>query len=702
MKLKGINPFEQHAEKIVVGVMVLIFVAVVAAQFLLHPNRVKVGNNKVAPEAAYQQVEQEARALDAKLKATPREEDLPKAGVVDLAAQFEQALRSPVVPAPSAGAAPRLAGNWPRTEIVVGKVEDLEGARIATPAVPAPTGAVAYAFSNAIDPMEVVAVPALAAFLQSKQQPHDQAAASVEARFDGTSLVKAFEADPDGEAGPLRPMPASWWRGLVEIIGVTLEREELGPTGQWTGLTTVPAPPGRAGPMATLEQDVARTRDMEILVQNAQRDAAQVRRPAYYHAVAGPEWMPPIDAIARDQKGGTRAAIERALKKRAGLEADRQRVASQLGGGGLQPPRPGQGNRGGRNPEPPPRDREQSGAQRRLDRLDEQIAEVTAELASLGHSDDPNARPQAGQSQGPDLPVLQDSAVRVWAHDVTAVPGKTYRYRVRVALNNPVFGRGPALHHEQRTLADARVLLSEPSAWTAPVQAEPTEAYFITSASEGGEGLLGGTQAAAELYKRYYGFWRRGTVSLQPGDRLRAEMKLPKDLFFVDTVQLAAGAEPGATPGVPTPPGPGGGGARPTGPGGAGRPGTGTAPAEATREPWQIPAPGSIQLVLDTVFLDAARVPAGSTEGQAGGVGGARFRAILRDGDGRLVVRSPEDRGSALYARLSESAREGEAQGKPITDPGRPQEGQPEWRPPVPEPERQPSGGGGGGGGGGG
>jgi hypothetical protein len=41
-------------------------------------------------------------------------------------------------------------------------------------------------------------------------------------------------------------MPAAWWRDGVEILTLSLEREELTEDGQWSGLTTIPAMPGRA------------------------------------------------------------------------------------------------------------------------------------------------------------------------------------------------------------------------------------------------------------------------------------------------------------------------------------------------------------------------------------------------------------------------------------------------------------------------
>src|SRR4051812_31421349 len=49
MKLKGVNPIEQHVEKIVLVTVSGVFLLVVAAQFLYEPNKVKVGSAAPVP-----------------------------------------------------------------------------------------------------------------------------------------------------------------------------------------------------------------------------------------------------------------------------------------------------------------------------------------------------------------------------------------------------------------------------------------------------------------------------------------------------------------------------------------------------------------------------------------------------------------------------------------------------------------------------
>ena len=44
--------------------------------------------------------------------------------------------------------------------------------------------------------------------------------------------------------------------------------------------------------------------------------------------------------------------------------------------------------------------------------------------------------------------LLENADIRVYAHDMSAVPGKVYRYRVRVVCNNPYFGKDIMLRIE--------------------------------------------------------------------------------------------------------------------------------------------------------------------------------------------------------------------------------------------------------------
>jgi hypothetical protein len=102
-------------------------------------------------------------------------------------------------------------------------------------------------------------------------------------------------------------------------------------------------------------------------------------------------------------------------------------------------------------------------------------------------------------------------------------------------------------------------------------------------------------------------------------------------------------------------------------------------------------------MALDVVLLDVALSPAASEAGIGGQQARQRPQAYLRDGEGRIIIRVPDDdRTSALYTRVTDSSKKGESQGEP------PKPKAEEPKPTAPRPKREPEPGPGGGGGGGG
>src|SRR4029078_257798 len=96
-------------------------------------------------------------------------------------------------------------------------------------------------------------------------------------------------------------------------------------------------------------------------------------------------------------------------------------------------------------------------------------------------------------------PLLENPDVQVWVHDLNVEPGKVYRYRVKLAVSNPFFGRGSALLPDQQDLAKNALLYGQPSEWSEPVRVLDDQYYFITSAAEAD--ATGAARATAEVFK---------------------------------------------------------------------------------------------------------------------------------------------------------------------------------------------------------
>lgn len=735
MGLKGINPFERHVEKIVVGISGVALLGVLAMQFVGGSSLVKVGRGAPVPPAdAYKPVEQEAERLIARLESGRPE--LPEAPRTEILALFDSKLTTPVAPRPGLvplGPAPAM------TQLAEGPQEPVDTA-LAPVVVPAPGEPVAHAFRSTISPFEWFGVEELRRHLPAKQ-PFDKAAVSVEAVFDGAAFKQALTEDPDGDEGPMRPLPLTWWRDGVEVVGVELEREQMSPDGAWGNATVIKGMPGRPDLIAEAPRLLNGIGDVNPFLARVRNASEQVMRPAYYETIAGPKWVSPVEARATADEGQGQGPdallrkVERLDRTIADIESKMAQLPNQPpakrdprdpggggrsgggdGGGGGKGGSGGGGARpGGGGPSPEVSQAQGYGRwvalnktlqsrQAERDAVVEQLAKQGLDPLGNPLPAVPGAAPKVAEA-----PLLENESVKVWAHDITVEPGAMYRYRARIVVNNPMFGRAPYLLDEQKPLAEAHLVRGEWSEWGSPVQVDANGYFFIVSASE--QDAVAGKRATAELYQFYYGYWRKGAVNVEPGDPLFAEAKLPPELPIFDLSKLSALPRPTETARVPggEDGGDDGGGRRGVAPGGDDGGGRGRAapppePTPAPGTPGEPPAgvtfaPAKMAVGVDALFLDVAPVPSIGDRRLA--AGGGQLQAFLRDASGRIITRIPDhERKAEAYRRVSESARAGETQGKPVVRPVT----RPDLPPPPPgrtEPDRRPDGGGGGGGGGG-
>ncbi|MEM9251942.1 MAG: hypothetical protein AAGB29_06290 [Planctomycetota bacterium] len=126
--------------------------------------------------------------------------------------------------------------------------------------------------------------------------------------------------------------------------------------------------------------------------------------------------------------------------------------------------------------------------------------------------------------------------VRVWAHDVTVEPGKTYRYRVVVTVRNPLFRQTSvppeqkAENYDRLTLgpseedlhatADASSELGA-TVWSNPVTIQPELYYFLV----GSQAKI----AIVEVWRVYDGRWREAEFRVSPGDPIGGTAEIEID-----------------------------------------------------------------------------------------------------------------------------------------------------------------------------
>lgn len=711
-KKKRINPIEAHLEKLVLGVVSLVLLAVVAMQFLTQPNAVQLGNTSgpVDPDQIYKSTVEDARRLLAQMNdATPPQIELPEQSLGDAVVGLTD------LPVAEEIRVAQIAGDAPSIASAV-ETDGAAGDAATTyvmPALPIPATIAAASHRATLDPVVWATNEEIRAYV-APAQPFDLAAVSIEGTVDASALRESLENDPDGD-GPSRPLPLSWWRGGIDLLGVEAQREELS-SGGWTNPTVVAGVPGRSSLLVDARQGELTPVDLQNLANEAGERMRDIAQPDFPRQIAGDAWVRPSERVEDADLTEEDLEIRRLERRLEDVDERTGRVREQLeelggsGGGGIEsrgnergnPGRRGQeggGGGGGQDTRQRNLDQQRQRQEALLNSLLQQRDRIVDQLADLGVSVDEEPEDNARDPEPEALPeLLAADSLPVWVHDVTAEPGKTYRYRMRLVINNPLFGRGLYLADAQKGVADSPVLEGEWSPWSQPVDMESDQHYFVTSASDD-DALGSGPRAAVEVYEFYYGFWRKGSATLEPGDLIQASAKLPDSLLIWDPAKLDEMARQGVRPGARPGPGgreleamPGEERRRMIEGGGEGRyetpRGRNEPSAEPELPPGAEPGPKALTMSVNALLLDVARIPGEDNI----------FQAVLRGSDGSLIMqRADRDRGSSLYRRLASSARAGENQGQPEPDPTDQEQPRPFERNPNRYPDEELPGGPGGG-----
>ncbi|MBX3375121.1 MAG: hypothetical protein KF817_14920 [Phycisphaeraceae bacterium] len=182
------------------------------------------------------------------------------------------------------------------------------------------------------------------------------------------------------------------------------------------------------------------------------------------------------------------------------------------------------GGEGGTGPgqpaQPDVNEAKQARAKREIEQLDRQYLQEQARLEAI------TGRLAPTQPSGVDVgqELMRASTLVVWAHDITARLGETYRYRFTVRFYNPFFARRLDLLPEQHALAESIALQTPTSAWSHPVEVAPSQRIFVTSVNPAG-GDLGYGEAVAEVFRFQAGRWWTQTFRVEPGLQIGAEVR---------------------------------------------------------------------------------------------------------------------------------------------------------------------------------
>lgn len=573
MKTKDFGFFQQHTEKLALGLGAVVILGVVATQFLMgEPNAIELNNQKVAPAAIKDTVVKDYKTL---------EQNLTRDSYVDLieipqyAESYRRLYERPVASDTMLGPfdVGGLATNWLR-------VESPEYPRKFLPSPPVTVETLAKSGHGVLQSTNDPRFPQIRSMI-GDQEPADFSYVSVSAFFSFKDWTDRLKAENVSAAQRIDP---GLWQPRLLITSVQLLREEQDPlTGEWGSPTTIAPLPGQFAilPDDTRPRELEDAQQMEQWLNENQPDF----RRAPFPEISNGTWTPP------DQSN--RVFTSEELARQRDLESDIRRLQRQLdnltgndqrgadgrrdrpgqrerqtggdeydgGGGGYEDG--GRSNRGNRNNDrSSERDNDRAAQARereaeRIRLIEDDLFKARSELNELMGVEDelpqpgqgrgaedygdygaPDGVPNRGNPEGygnpggygnPEDYGSQRSVagqvpdrVKVWAHDLTAQPGKTYRYKVVVSVMNPLY-RFPRLNEAQREDNFHRVAIPHDETeltaanWSAPLTLDPKYYFFALSGSKDQK------RANFEVWTVYDGQWRNGEFTEYPGNEIGGE-----------------------------------------------------------------------------------------------------------------------------------------------------------------------------------
>ncbi len=486
VKKRG-NFLEEHVEKIVLAAVGLVCIWFFVSYVLVSPTYVEFDGKKFRAGDIDDYIVQQTKTLEDKLNRKPQSKQPYESRVGGFVALIDSAISnvdvslSPVQP-------PVLEDidiNKGRYRLpVIGQVNDIEVEHIR---------AVAYVPTEEVDEENI--------YNEAAHEPNDIDFVTVEARFDVVGLYERFRECFAGEV-----LPAEWRDPCLAVpvfAAVQLQRQQSLSDGSWSVWENVPrAKIDHRKRMFEIIENVEELPAGGIKVRLLQFDDRQIKagllQPEPYQiASAKEEWFPPSlhkeyleyqreidaqekrEAMAEKKEERKEERTERRSRTSRTRATQGPAMGSPFGGGGGGGP-PGYGGGGGgpfgggglsarRRTSTRRRrvEQERDSDRERQDRAKETqktTSDIYTKLDELLITRDKNI-------------AKMDEGLTFWAHDDTVEPERSYRYRIRLGVYNPIAGTNQ-LHEQYESLGSKAILWSEFSGTTQPVDI-PGRLYFF-------------------------------------------------------------------------------------------------------------------------------------------------------------------------------------------------------------------------------
>lgn len=510
MKLKGINPIEQHVEKFVLVIFALALLGFLVMQFLGEPNAVEVSGRTVPPENARELVRDKALQVKGQLESVDPAPAL-EGELTNYVEPFARRLETQDVPAiavESLGASALARADSPG--MGTGGIGDIGSTAdpLHVPTPPSPSEPLVAPFAGAVHPL--VAYPIRDEIPQLGEQPYDLRGVSVQTTFDAPSFRADINDPPEGRS----QLPLDWSRN-IQILDVRLFRQRM-VEGAWTDEQLVPPMPGRGSIRDFVMRSNIRPAELPDLLQAERENRSEIRNPSIYRMIAGlpwvsPERFPDVKRTLPDQQ-----QVNRILRTLESVDSELERLRTRFEG--LS-------------------DKESRQAQRltrEIERAASEREDLVETLRALGVDETGERIDFVSEESSAYVPAVgqnlldEPDPVTILAHDVTLRTGATYRYRVRLVLMNPLFGRQTRLLPEQKDMAEALTMTID-STWSDAIEVPEPVKYFVLDATprQRRDGLAQPASIRALAARFHYGYWRTAEARVRVGSTINVTASMP-------------------------------------------------------------------------------------------------------------------------------------------------------------------------------
>ena len=310
--------------------------------------------------------------------------------------------------------------------------------------------------------------------------PHDTMWIQIAGTVDIEAIAESYSAD-----GELSAIPSQWYDSAIDIFDVTIERQQLTLQG-WSDPEVISILPGHLSYRDQLSEKNIDAIERNDIISNLRKGKqSEIVTPDFYplkgftpKELKDPSvWsgdiqmeLTPLQLLQEElaeAEEDIRSHEEEIEKIKADIVS-----AGASGGGGV-----GGGGRGGGSPS--------SGNDRKLERLRRNLQRAKEELVGLVEARDKIQTAINELREASDIDEgesILSGEVWIWGHDMDVTAGSTYRYRLQLHVANPFFGHKPSLYSQQHALADNVVIPSVESDWSAPVEVQRSEQWFVKKA----------------------------------------------------------------------------------------------------------------------------------------------------------------------------------------------------------------------------